>query len=1283
MAAARAFAADKRWAAVAAAAPARAPGAGLLGTGPNAANLPSQRGAFTWGNKPVHPASDAQGSSFLSSTKNGGGSGSFSNINDRPSSGGSSRSSTSGSDLLDSPLASGRSSHQLSAANLLSSHNSTTAISRPQSTQSRSGSLQYSHFQNSFSEVLKAPLRTIAKRGPTSQGKGFTLNADDFPVLVSKNSESNSQKGCSSQGQPTSNSVSVSAQDEQRKSPITGGDPVSTTNFLREAQQAELNGTQAPNMCMPSPCLDFWHHPPDRPPDRNGMWNRRAASFGPCKPADTPDSFPVESSTHNGQSLLNQGGEARQNPLPHDCYHPENRDSCYVHVPIDAFVISQPHHILGEVKENHSDTLKKQPVIKKDLVLLEKIKCLNMKARNLRARNMSEISSCRESTVEHPRSTDVKEDHVAKDIPSRSSAVTSDIASAFDRVNSVSESSVPNGPSNMSTNHQILEGHATEFIEARKPGKAADCHVYGGWNTSRNMPHSSAKDLASIIPGHGWDEHCTVDSLPVIMTNTHHGESFPGNSSQQVHVRATDDTPTFPDYEIWHSRSRKLSAQHAEQLQGEERGITQQRAKSIAKLEDMNRNSFVQNQKSNDALIEADKIPCKQKAGDSGTTKHDTSTSDTNCIVDTRNLNMPLTANGEKKTAVCISSTPVSDAAGLSRGPLTPNVKPSAKKTDTGMIENVPQKRVAQYLDTNASKHLPVENKQRQVHSEDRILRERSNIAESTDYIANIAGAPKDTQNAEAKSHVDPSTQNKERRSAFGSENKEASAVDKTHVSGVVINSFIIPVQVKGFTVGSIKLGDLSIASANQEQETVTKVHDTVNSCESSQLTRQPGKNQHGVRNATDPHGNMRAPVEEPGKKERSEAVGLNGTAMPVPTLPSGNQSNVWENEAPTKRSVMKRYAQKPASKELRLQNLRQMLPAENHMTSYDHLSTSKLETKSHHKEALGTSTATKAEVATEHENFEDKKTSWHLEKSSTSWNEANTNGSASAAPNPTEQEADCLVLKVMQELSDQLQQEEKQLMSDIHGASEDCLQPTRKSSLPEKTRKKHRASQNQRQQYVDSQRNVWSNHAANSYMDDEGRIHRLYRRAARPTAHWLPKPISLPQNSALDGRVSEWTWDADEGILISDMDDSQNFSTAAMDRSNDGLTQDFGWGGDLDLKGGQGEGDRAYEDLNPLPQRHRGLGRRQLNPAPHRHGQHDDGRMHLRGGGTGVYFPGRDRDAGWRTDGMDPMAGQNGYRHSEYQPVPAWSSGAAGGQNQGRPAPAWGGAYMEPGYYL
>ncbi|KAL6907908.1 hypothetical protein ACP4OV_002078 [Aristida adscensionis] len=1245
MAAARAAAGDKRWAAVAAAAPARAP-AGVLGTGPNPSNLQSQsqRGAFAQGNKPVPPASNAWDSSLLLSIKNGG-SGLSCNINVRPSSRGSSGSSTSGSDLLDSPLASGRSSHPLSA-DLLPSHNSATATSRPQSTRSRSGSLQYPHFQTCFSGVLKAPLRTTAKRGPTSHGNVFTLNADDFPVLVSKNSEFNSKSGV---------------------------DPLPTSNFPLEAQQAQLHGTQASDICMTPPCLDFWHPPPDHPPDRDETWHSGAASYVPCKAADTNGTFPVDSFTYNCQSLHNEGGEASYDS-GHGGYHPENRESCYADMQTEACVISQPHGTLGEVKESHADILEKQPAIKKDLVLLEKIKCLNIKARNLRARNISEISSCRESKVDHPRSINTNTVYIAN----ANSAITNDIVSAYDRVNSVSDNSyfVPNVPSDVFSNHAIIdlsEGHVTELTEDRKPGKAADYHVCGGGNTLRNWLDSSSKDSASIFGGSGWEEQSTVDSLPVSVTNTcqdepfpgnyyiygggntsinwldssstgsasifggsgweeqsavdslpasvtntFQDEPFPGNDSQWVHVRAANDTPNFLDHEIQHSRS------------GE--------AKSIGKL-DVNRHLFVKSQKSNVAALEENKISRKQVDGDIDTTKHDTSTSDT-CTGD---HNVLLT-NGVKNTGISISSALVSDSTGVNRGP-------SAEKTDIKMVECISQKSPARSHDTSGLNHLLVESRRRPAHSQDRVLKERSNIIESTEHNANIAGIPMDPQIAEAKPYLDPSSQNKNRKP----------------VSPRVLGSRVY--------CGSIILGDGSLASANQERKTVAQeVYDTVHGCASPQQSKHSRKNQHGVRDVKDPHGNdsiMRTPFEEPSKKEQSEAVRLHGTAIPAPTQPSGNQNTVQENVVPSKKSEM---AHKPLSKGLHQQILKQMLPAENHIAS----STSKLE-------ALGTSAAAKkTEVETETEKG-DKETNGHVESSMPCWNEEGTNGLASVAPNLTEPEANSLVLKVMQELSDQLQETEKQFVSKNPDATENRLQPTQTVPLPGKTPKKHRTSLIQRHHYVDSQRNVWSNHAANSYMDDAGRIHRFYRRAARPTAHWLPKPIPLPQNNALNDTVSEWTWDADEGILISDMCDSQGFSATAVDSRGE-VTQNVDWGGrEANLQGGQGERDLAYREFNPGAEHQRGLGHQPVNPSLHHHAQHDDRRRHLRGGdgrGTGVYFK-RDRDAGRRPDNANWVAGGTVGWHSEYQQEPAWSSDVAGGWGQGRPAPNWEGAYMNRGYYL
>ncbi|TVU42728.1 hypothetical protein EJB05_09149, partial [Eragrostis curvula] len=104
------------------------------------------RGTFAWGHKPVPPASNVLGSSSLLPLNNDGGSDSLTNINACPACGGSSG-------------------------------------TRPRWTDSRYGSLQFSHFQTSFSEALKVPIRSIDKQGPTSHGKGFTLSADDFQEL--------------------------------------------------------------------------------------------------------------------------------------------------------------------------------------------------------------------------------------------------------------------------------------------------------------------------------------------------------------------------------------------------------------------------------------------------------------------------------------------------------------------------------------------------------------------------------------------------------------------------------------------------------------------------------------------------------------------------------------------------------------------------------------------------------------------------------------------------------------------------------------------------------------------------------------------------------------------------------------------------------------------------------------------------------------------------------------------------------------------------------------------
>ena len=141
------------------------------------------------------------------------------------------------------------------------------------------------------------------------------------------------------------------------------------------------------------------------------------------------------------------------------------------------------------------------------------------------------------------------------------------------------------------------------------------------------------------------------------------------------------------------------------------------------------------------------------------------------------------------------------------------NVIPSAKNNENSLMEHIARRSASQSHENSSPKRLQMENRRRQVHPLERVLRERSNIAESTEDITTVSGTHVNAPNAEAKPHVDLSTQSKNRPVSpcvFGTENTETSGLCKAPVSGVVINISIITMQAaldRGFTVG-IMLGD-------------------------------------------------------------------------------------------------------------------------------------------------------------------------------------------------------------------------------------------------------------------------------------------------------------------------------------------------------------------------------------------------------------------------------------------------------------------------------------------
>jgi hypothetical protein len=369
-------------------------------------------------------------------------------------------------------------------------------------------------------------------------------------------------------------------------------------------------------------------------------------------------------------------------------------------------------------------------------------------------------------------------------------------------------------------------------------------------------------------------------------------------------------------------------------------------------------------------------------------------------------------------------------------------------------------------------------------------------------------------------------------------------------------------------------------------------------------------------------------------------------------------------------------------------------LLVENHKISSDNLSTSKSDTKTVDKEALSAPSATEAEVKIETENREGEKTSKHLGRSCASSNHGSTKGSASAAAGLNEQEANS-VLKIMQQLSDQLEQVEKQLDSCTHVAAVNRPQTSQLVSMPGYTWGEHHASRSQRQYHVDGQGNMWINYAANSHMDR--RV--MAQGPDMQTAHLLSGPVPVPENNLAGVKVGPAPgWKLDTTERVSDMGDAPGLSMASRGAAS---AQNAYRVGQMDVMVSmQATGVMAYRAATAVNHEvlyHASPELEQLNPAWLPHVQYDS--VHHRGsGGTGVYLPGMNGGGGVQAHGRGggggyltgpPMVGP--VQHPEYQLVPAavpLATGWTDGDSTmvpavGHPAETWGAAYGDHLYYV
>ncbi|KAL6589631.1 hypothetical protein ACP70R_050281 [Stipagrostis hirtigluma subsp. patula] len=940
-------------------------------------------------------------------------------------------------------------------------------------------------------------------------------------------------------------------------------------------------------------------------------------------------------------------------------------------------------------KEDNSVTHdQQQPIIKKNAALIEKIESLNNKARNVDARNAPD-ASCKELREKQKKGTDSTADRV---IDVSSTAVIAGADSTSNQVASVSHISPelrrqPNVPTD-GTVVGPSYSQLTEFGKVAKCGDSVNDRVHRRGDSSRNSHHGPGKDRSANKLGPGQGESYTSDSLPAVNLRNGQHDQLSENASQLPPVTVTDDMTASLDYESQRAKMRELAAQRAKKLQAEEEErIKNQKAKALAKLEELNRRSV--QKKSNDTVVETADVHDKQKDGLDVTAKHATSTAELHDVTvsDSLTLQPP---NDPRHPVVLVQplSTTQSHATGVVKDPVAHDTSSSARNTQSNM-EHVAQKSTSQSHDISVPKHRQGYRK-RHVVSEEKIPGEKPSVPVSTGHTKKNLEVSSDTPAAVVTPHDDPPAQTK--KGARNSRNKkkveEAPAISrhppvvsneqntmkvscepKTQTGGVIISSLIVPTEGTIVTVGSLTVGGISLAPLNQDR---VKSPDGINNAESSrprpQQARRSGKHQHAVRPVEKPHGNegaLWAPVKPPGQNEHSGGAMLNAAetdpTQPAgkndPTQPTGKNSNDGENVTRTKRAEMERYVPKPLSKELQQQNLSQN--SESEKPSADN--------KCHDKEAVQKSSDAKFDTASKPKKSDDKKTIKGHGKPHPSWRRRNTDESTLVIPNPVEEgvQKSC----DHNQLIEPDKQGDKQVKSKAVVAAavaENSSAPVQTVPLPISAAKEHNAANKPRRQHVKAQRNEASSYS-NESKDREGRNDLVYQSTvpalssnssdhrnmsrsdvkssgvvSHSRAHWKPKSNTHSQNSSDGNSAVEGQVDSHAGRF--EMNGPKGFeSTARQDSSSKSIKRGDG----IDEKDAQSEQETlTREDGNQKNEAHTSGDQQQVNSSLHRQGQHN-ARYH-RGVGTNR---GRGYDAGRPSHGTNAERRRGG-SHLEYQPV-------------------------------
>ncbi|XP_072954632.1 protein MODIFIER OF SNC1 1-like isoform X2 [Typha angustifolia] len=595
-----------------------------------------------------------------------------------------------------------------------------------------------------------------------------------------------------------------------------------------------------------------------------------------------------------------------------------------------------------------------QPVIRKNASLIEKIEGLNNKARSSHIQSEVEQLSSKEDKAKF-KVVNAKTDHPAKVVCSNvSQAETAAKAAPIScEVNLSAIESSQKVPTDSKVVLGTSEPEVTEVGKSNslKP-EVTHSHVHKKANTRRSTFDQPAKSRSNILAGDDLTKkHPERDSLAIASPGLSdlYNQSCDESNLKDSHSSTGGDThPSSLDsaeYKTQRSKLKEIAAQRAEQLQKEEEERTrEQKAKALAKLEELNRRSAQTVKKMNDALPASD-TQNKQGSQASTDVKADMLTNESIDGDLAENFDASAHANDTEARDVAAAELPSISIGSevTSQEYMIPHHPSAAHEQQSDTAASITHRSIAHSLNSNVSRHKQMSYRRRQNIPQGKLPGEKPNVTGNMDNTQNFVEVDAQTstndgvcryedssvqhkkrtgRNSRNKNKVDDSPVSSSLPSLATEEKSEKGASDdmKIHPSALTAETSMVSAGSSSKTTGSHSLTDVVLRTTDQGWSKVTQeAHGKMSNQWKSQPPRRSARNQQVLRPVDKFQGSeatIWAPAKQSNRNEQSEE-GNQNIVDATGSQSSGKNENDLPNVMKSKRAEMERYIPKPVAKEL------------------------------------------------------------------------------------------------------------------------------------------------------------------------------------------------------------------------------------------------------------------------------------------------------------------------------------------------------------------------------